>query len=136
MLFRSTLILATHQLHDVQSLCSHGAILKDGTILRAGSVDRLLQRGHEATIKIAAGSGAALEGALPALQGKVTPAILNWHSSTHTLHITLQDGAAETDIGPVVNQTLACLLEARVDVEEVQRGTSLEGAVLAALAGP
>jgi ABC-2 type transport system ATP-binding protein len=47
-----TILLCSHQLHEVEQVCHRVAILKQGRMLAQGSVAELLQRGQGVEVRI------------------------------------------------------------------------------------
>lgn len=118
---RSTVILSSHNLVDVQEICTHGAILNKGVVALAGTIDVLTRRGAEITVEIKPGATAPLE-ALRAAFGDASVELLGDHVRI------LFDPAR--DVSDVIAQAVRIMLEHNVPMLGVRRGTSLETAFL------
>lgn len=62
-----TIIMASHLLDEVEKVCTHVAILKQGTLLAAGPVDEVLA--NEDIVEISAANSASLQQALESYGG-------------------------------------------------------------------
>jgi ABC-2 type transport system ATP-binding protein len=86
-----TIIIASHILSEVEKVCSHVAILKNGVLLEQGNVKALL--GSESLIEINAANRIILESAL-----KDCP-FVNWiKSNNENLLVTLTEGHNAADL--------------------------------------
>jgi ABC-2 type transport system ATP-binding protein len=86
-----TIIIASHILSEVEKVCSHVAILKNGILLAQGNVKALL--GSESLIEISAVDREKLESAL-----KECP-FVNWiKSNNDNLLVTLKEGHNAADL--------------------------------------
>jgi ABC-type multidrug transport system ATPase subunit len=118
---KTTVVLSSHNLAEVQEICTHGAILDRGKLLVKGTIDDLTRKGAEITIDYRAGANIpreALERAFGAAHVAIDPALIR------------VSFANDRDVAEVIGVTLGILLEAKVPVLGVQRGTSLETAFL------
>lgn len=122
-----TVILSTHNLAEVQELCSHGAILDRGRLVAAGTIDDLTRRGAELTIEIREGAGlpsSALCAAFGDDAVEVHPRLLRIRF------------AAQEDPADAIKRALRILLDNDVAILGVHRGTTLETAFLEATSHP
>jgi ABC-2 type transport system ATP-binding protein len=121
---RRTVLLSSHNLSEVQEICTHGAILDHGRLTIAGPITDLTRRGAEYTI--------LLRGDLS--EARRIVASLGHHVVTTTqdadiatLQIRPPDGS---DLADMISECLRALLDHDLRILEVQRGTSLERAFL------
>jgi ABC-2 type transport system ATP-binding protein len=124
---RATVIVSSHNLSEIQEICTHGAILDRGRIVSAGSIDQLTRKGAELTIEVRDMSGivkSALEAAVPGAGIRV---------EANAVHVTFD---ASADVADIIARLLEVLLKARVPILGVRRGTSLETAFLEATSRP
>lgn len=119
---QTTVVLSSHNLSDVQELCTHGAILDRGQLVTAGMMETLTRRGAEVTIETRP------DAALPwdALRNAFGPDGAQ-QPQPHILRIVFPTDA---DPATVIGQALQILLNHHVPVLGVQRGTSLERAFM------
>ena len=114
-----TVIVSSHNLSQIQQICTHGAILDHGSLITAGTIEQLTQQDRHLTIEIVPTNHVPLE----ALQ-MASDAIESIDMSDETaIHITYAPGSDETQI---TNAALKVLLEHNVSVVNIIRGTSLE----------
>lgn len=118
-----TVILSTHNLAEVQELCSHGAILDHGRLVVSGTIDDLTRRGAELTIELREG------GLLPTsdLQAAFGEDAVEIHPRLLRIRFSSQEDAADA-----IKRALRILLEHDVAILGVHRGTTLETAFLEA----
>ena len=122
---RATVLVSSHNLAEIQEVATHGAILDHGRVVASGSLDVLTRRGGEVTIEVREGAtipGPALEAAIPGASIRI---------DRERIYVTFD---ANTDVADVIGRLLRILLDARVPVLGVLRGTSLENAFLEATA--
>ncbi len=118
---RTTVVLSSHNLAEVQELCTHGAILDRGRVLVKGTLDDLTHKDAEIAVEFRPGA----ELPLAALQERFGPS-----------RVVVTDGrlrvtfAGERDAAEVIGETLKLLLAAGVPILGVRRGQSLESAFL------
>ena len=117
----ATVGVSSHNLAEIQDICTHGAIIDHGKLVRAGTIAELTRQGNELVVWVRAGADvpvAALERAFGG--GSVTRDDV----SVRIVHGDAGDGAE------AVATAMRVLLDAKVPVLGVTRGTSLETAFL------
>jgi ABC-2 type transport system ATP-binding protein len=117
-----TIVVSSHNLAEIQDICTHGAILDKGRLTALGSMDSLTQRGQRATFRI--------RGSAKGYMSKVT-AIAQVDEADMDgdgiLRVTFESG---TDPSVVIGHVLRVLLDSGVPILGVELGTSLEDAFL------
>ena len=114
---RQTLVVSSHNLHDIETLCTHVAFVEKGRVAKAVPLDAITHAVRRVTFTLAGPvDTAALSAVLP-------EASFDWSAADHTLACTF--GAAAGDIA-AVNRALLPALLAQADVLAVTPGLSLE----------
>lgn len=117
-----TIVLASHNLAEVEKLCDRAAIIDHGQLVSTGTMDDMKSAQALVTIKLGA---ALLEDhpvlvALQQLAGVQSVAI-----NKEALDLVLLD-EGESATGALTNQVLQVLMEKDVLIQGVERGKSLE----------
>jgi ABC-type multidrug transport system ATPase subunit len=112
-----SVLVSSHNLVDIQEICSHGLILDRGRVVALGDIAALTRRGAEITIEFAA--GAALPSAALAERFGQENLVIREGS----LRIRF---AKEAETAEVIGDALRLLLDAQTPILGVYRGTSLE----------
>lgn len=123
---RTTVILSSHNLAEVEAICTHGAILDHGRLTIVGPIEQLTRRGGELRIVTTGLRESALS------RVRAIQALGDVRRDEETLIVQF-GGAIEPQ--QVVRSVLTCLFEQDIGVLEVHRGTSLERAFLEFTAG-
>ena len=121
---RATVVISSHNLAEIQEVCSHGAILDHGRLVQAGSIGELTRRGTEISIELG-------EGPPPPL-ARLRESFVAASVEGRVLSLTCQAGE---DVAAAIARALRALLDAGTPILGVRRGTSLEDAFLAATGG-
>lgn len=85
-----TIIMASHLLDEVEKVCTHAAILKQGSLLTTGPVDEILS--DEDVVEVAAADLNALRAALSTLSASISE-----NSQAGTLQFSLPKGSADLE---------------------------------------
>ena len=119
---RQTIVVSSHNLHDIETLCTHVAFVEKGRVAHTSTLEAITQATHRVTYTLAAepADRAALAAAVPG-------ATFVWTEAAHALVCTL-DGS-NGDVGAVNRKLLPALL-AQTDVLAVSSGQTLEEAYL------
>jgi ABC-type multidrug transport system ATPase subunit len=117
-----TIILSTHNLAEIEALCTHAAILNKGELVTAGTMDQIRQTGARLVVSLAKPLDAIGE-IVTALSAIATVAKARAADSKDMIEIEL---AEEKDVDDVTNQALRLVLEKGGMVKGVERGKSLE----------
>jgi ABC-2 type transport system ATP-binding protein len=115
-----TVVVSSHNLHELEELCDHVAFIDRGVALAAGPTDLMTGRGQEIEIDLGPGPEpvAAVTDALPG--DKVT-----WDGDRRVLRIVFQATTARQS-EDVIAAALRTLLSAEARIRGVRRGASLE----------
>jgi ABC-2 type transport system ATP-binding protein len=116
-----TLVISSHNLPELESLCDHVAFIDRGVLVAAGATDAVTGKGQEVEIDLAE----APEPLLAALRAVLAGDTVTWDEGRRLLRITFQprEGRAAED---VIGAALRALLDAGARIAGVRRGTSLE----------
>ena len=124
----ATVVVSSHNLAEIQEICTHGAILDRGRLLQAGTIHELTHRDTEVTIEL--GSDARLPfPELHAAFGATGVELV----ARHTLKLT---SPAADDVAVAIGRALRILLDAGIPILGVRRGMTLERAYLDATTPP
>jgi ABC-type multidrug transport system ATPase subunit len=117
-----TIVVSSHNLAEVQDVCTHGAILDHGTLTALGTMDELTHRGQRATFRFR-GAPTPFLSSVTSLD-LVDDAVVG---PDGFLRVTFKSG---TDPAVVIGHVLRVLLDSGVPILGVEVGTSLEDAFL------
>ncbi len=115
---KRTIVLSSHNLHEIETLCDHVIFIERGRVTRAGALDAVTDR--DGRIEYTLGPGAEPDAA--ALGGGDFECA--WNSRARTL--TCRYSAARFDAAEVNRRLLPRLLEAGCAILEIRRGERLE----------
>ena len=121
---RATVLVSSHQLADVQEICTHGAILDHGKLVQAGTIGELTRQGQELSLELGRGAPVPLTELMAALGGDAKAEL----TSVTDLRIAYD---ARRDPAEAITIVLRVLLEHQVPILGLRRGTSLEKAFMA-----
>jgi ABC-type multidrug transport system ATPase subunit len=121
---RATVLVSSHQLADVQEICTHGAILDHGKLVQAGTIGELTRQGQELSLELGRGAPVPLAELMTALGGDAKAEL----TSVTDLRIAYD---ARRDPAEAIAIVLRVLLEHQVPILGLRRGTSLEKAFMA-----
>ncbi len=124
----TTIIVSSHNLAEIQDVCTHGAILDRGKLTALGTMDVLTQRGQRATFRCRPVASPPL--------AKLRAVSTVEDASVETNGTITVEYAAGTDPAVVVGHVLRVLLDSGVPILGVELGTSLEDAFLEITAAP
>lgn len=118
---RTTVVVSSHNLAEIEEICTHGAILDHGRLTISGAIHELTRRSGELTVTVR-GFNDAARAALAKRFG--AESIVLRDDSLRVSYPRERDPAA------VIRETLELLWTHGVSVLGVHRGTSLETAFL------
>ena len=121
---RATVLVSSHQLADVQEICTHGAILDHGKLVQAGTIGELTRQGQELSLELGRGAPVPLTELMAALGGDAKAEL----TALTDLRIAYD---ARRDPAEAIAIVLRLLLEHQVPILGLRRGTSLEKAFMA-----
>jgi ABC-2 type transport system ATP-binding protein len=117
-----TIILSTHNLAEIEALCSHAAIMDKGQLVTAGTMDQIRQTGARLVVALARPMEAIAEIVTAlSLQGGVGR--VRAADTKDMIEIEVSD---EKNVDDITNQALRLVLEKGGSVKGVERGKSLE----------
>jgi len=124
----ATVVLSSHNLPDVQELCSHGAIIRGGKITEIGTIEALTQSRAQITIEV---------GLSDNREAQITADALNdlrrafgEHNVTTQSHLMTISFDGDEPTEEITRAALSILLDHEVPILGLRRGTSLERAYL------
>jgi ABC-type multidrug transport system ATPase subunit len=124
---RATVIVSSHNLAEIEDVCTHGAILDRGRLTVEGTIDALTNRGEIVRIELTSTSTIPLP-KIAALPCVATARI----EQARFVEVQGQQGLPSEE---VIGAVLAELLAAKCGILGVERGRSLERAFLDLTAG-
>jgi ABC-2 type transport system ATP-binding protein len=115
-----TVVVSSHNLHELEQLCDHVAFIDRGVALAAGPTEVMTGRGQEIEIDLGPGPEltAVVSQALPADR-------ITWDQQRRVLRIVFQP-SADRQPEDVIGHALQALLQAGGRIRGVRRGASLE----------
>jgi ABC-type multidrug transport system ATPase subunit len=115
-----TILISSHNLHELEALCDHVAFIDHGVVVAAGTTETVTGRGQEIEIELGEGP-APIEAVVAALAGDRVA----WDGTRRVLEIEFEprEGHAAED---VIGAALRVLLDAGARVGGVRRGGTLE----------
>ena len=123
---QTTIVISSHNLVDIQEVCTHGAILTKGSLTKSGTIDELTETGAQIQVLVEAGPDLPLR-VLGEAFGDAQVDVRG-HGEDHAiLTITFSRQQKSSD---VTAQALRILLAHEVAIVEVHRGKSLESAYM------
>jgi ABC-2 type transport system ATP-binding protein len=122
-----TIVVSSHNLHELEELCDHVAFIDRGVVLAAGPTDVMTGRGQEIEIELGAGPTptAAVAAALTDAFAEGPAPQVAWDDARRQLSIRFRP-SPERQPEDVIGVALKTLLAAGARVAGVRRGTSLE----------
>ena len=115
-----TIIISSHNLHELETMCDHVAVIDAGRLVMAGTIAEVTGQNDEVRITLGAGP-APLEPLRAALAGDE----VEWDGATRTFKISF-GRRPDREAEDVVSLALHALLDAGARVSTVTRGQSLE----------
>ncbi len=128
---RSTIVISSHNLQELEQICDGAAILDRGRVIAAGRMAELTASNDEIRVKVARGtprgSGA---GAVPLQVLRDLPAVKTLDYDDEGFEIVVQFDRKQADAEAVIGHVLSALLENQVRISGVTKGRSLEQRVM------
>lgn len=119
-----TIVVSSHNLHEIETICDHVALLERGRVVFAGPIAQVTGRNDEVRITLADGP-APLDAVRAALAGDT----VTWDEKTRILKLVFQKQPGRT-AEDVTGTALRVLLDAGARISAVNRGQSLESKYL------
>ena len=120
---RSTLLISSHNLHELEQICDHAAIIDRGKLVVSGSMADLTASSAEVRIKLAPGP-------VPFEQVQQLPMVTRVEFVDDTRDLVVYFENATTDAETVIGATLGVLLHAQARISGVTKGKGLERRVM------
>ena len=119
---RQTIVISSHNLHDIEILCTHVVMIDRGRVTRFEEMERLTEVGDRLVYKLTSSPGdlEVLKNAAPGLT-------LKWYPNDNSLVCVFSDSGMSPD---KINAALLPLLLAQTGVLAISQGSSLESAYL------
>jgi ABC-2 type transport system ATP-binding protein len=121
-----SVVVSSHNLAELQEICTHGAILDHGKLVQAGTIETLTRRHAEIAVELRAGAPIP-ESELRTRFGADAIEVTTQPERPTLLRIRFE---GDRDPADVIRDALELLLQHRAPILGVQRGTSLERAFL------
>ena len=118
---QATVLVSSHNLADIQEICTHGAILDHGKTQAMGTIASLTRSAAEISIEFEPESTVPME----ALNAHFGADNLVYNQNRLTIYF-----AQERKASGVIQEAMKILIEHNAPVVGIQRGTSLETAFL------
>jgi ABC-2 type transport system ATP-binding protein len=115
-----TVVISSHNLHELERLCDHVAFIDKGVAVAAGPTDVVTGRGQQ--IEIVLGEGPA---PLPAVQSALAGATVTWDEAGRRLRVFFHPSETR-QAEDIIGLALRGLLDAGARISEVRRGSTLE----------
>ncbi len=119
---RRTVIVSSHQLHDIEVICTHAAFVDNGRVTSVAALGSLMQASSRLVYALTAKPADFV-----ALEATVPGATFTWSENSGELACVFP---AEAGGIAAVNRLLLPVLLAQTDVLSISRGQSLEDAYL------
>lgn len=120
---KQTIILSSHNLHEVEQICDHVAFIEKGKTLRYDSMDTITGRSHIMIFHTAGGK-------LPLSRLKELLPESEFHADTSETTLTCIYPAGRKILSGSNRVVLQCLLDAHLDILQMNPGSGLESAYL------
>ena len=118
---KATVLVSSHNLADIQEICTHGAILDHGKTQALGTIASLTRSSAEITIEFEKGANIPMD----ALSSHFGNDNLSLSGEMLTIYF-----AQERKPSRVIHEAMSLFIDCECPVVGIQRGTSLETAFL------
>lgn len=116
-----TVVVSSHVLPELESLCDHVAFVDKGRLIRQGSMDEVTRRGHLLSFHL------RREPALDRLRAALPAGTFAWDATRHLLAVSFPADTTPEDFN---QQLLPLLVAEQCGVLEIHRGSDLESVFL------
>lgn len=120
---RCTLIVSSHNLHELEQLCDSAAILDVGKLVANGTIADLTSASEEIHIKLASVS-------VPLAQIKDLPMVTTANFDNETMELSVRFDRQKADAEATIGQVLSILLRVDARISGVSKGKGLERRVM------
>lgn len=125
---RTTVLISSHNLAEIQDLCDHVAILDEGHLVTVGSVEEITRSGKKLEVRLSRMLAPEESVSLSSLPG--VKSVAGNGSAQYTIHLDLTQVAPTGVAGNAADEVVASLLQALLDMgitpRDFHEGSSLE----------
>jgi ABC-type multidrug transport system ATPase subunit len=128
---RSTIIISSHNLQELEEICDAAVILDRGKVVAQGSMSELTAANEEIRVKVKAGTRRGMEPGqvpVPKVQELEMVRTVDFDEETGELLISFERSKADAET--VIGHVLWILLNASVKISGVSKGRGLEQRVM------
>lgn len=128
---RSSIIISSHNLQELEEICDAAAILDRGRVVAAGRMAELTASNDEVRVKVARGTtrGSA-PGSVPLHALRELPTVKTVEFDDEELEIVVRFERKQADAETVIGEVLSTLLQNQVRISGVTKGHGLEQRVM------
>jgi ABC-2 type transport system ATP-binding protein len=128
---RSTIVISSHNLQELEEICDGAAILDRGRLVASGKMTELTAADDEVRVKVAAGTKRGSgPGEVPMGELRELPMVKTVEFDDEALEIVVSFERAQANVETVIGSVLSSLLRNQVRVSGVTRGRGLEQRVM------
>jgi ABC-type multidrug transport system ATPase subunit len=128
---RSTIVISSHNLQELEEICDGAAILDRGRLVASGNMSELTAANDEVRVKVGAGTKRGTgPGAVPLSELRELPSIKAVEFDDEGLEIVVSFDRKHADAEAVIGQVLSALVRNQVRISGVTRGRGLEQRVM------
>jgi ABC-type multidrug transport system ATPase subunit len=120
---KCTLVISSHNLHELEEVCDAAAILDHGKIVAAGSMEDLTAASREIRVTVA-------RGPLPMDKVRALPGVKRADYIGQERTLTVHFDSAVGDAEDMIGQVLLLLLSEKIRISAVAKGRGLEQRVM------
>ncbi len=128
---RCTIIVSSHNLQELESLCDGAVVLDRGRVVASGTMGELTAANEQVRILVAPGTARGTNAAqVPVQQLRELPVVKSAEFDEERLEIAVLFERKQADAETVIGQVLAILLRNHVRISGVSKGRGLEQRVM------
>jgi ABC-2 type transport system ATP-binding protein len=128
---RSTIVISSHNLQELEEICDAAAILDRGRVVAAGKMSELTAANDEIRVTVARGTKRGTSpGAVPVHELRELPLVKTVEFDEEELEVVVCFERKETDAETMIGQVLSTLLKNEVRISGVVKGRGLEQRVM------
>ena len=120
-----TIIVSSHNLHEIEALCDHAAFIEQGHLLRQDTIENITGRGHRITYDLS-------PGLLPLEKLKAALPEAEWEAASDGSRLSVIYKGSSVRVPEINAKVVNVLLAEGAGLIEVRRGSDLESQYLAA----
>ena len=124
---RSTIVISSHNLQELEEICDAAAILDRGRVVAAGRMAELTAANDEVRVKVARGTRRGTgPGAVTVNELRELPMVTTVEFDEEELEIVVCFERKQVDAETIIGQVLSSLLRNQVRISGVTKGRGLE----------